>query len=383
MDLVGQHVPAGRRFRFQLRRGHAGAGGLDVDGQLDKLLNGLRVVLETHDLGQGQGQAQGQFRLGQPAVAVMPEHPAHQPLATVPVGGLTAENAVAGDEDVVEPDHGIELVEPAAQRGQERVLVPGGGSPGHHLEARGIHRHDEPGVLAASGRHVVPRRYQQVLGEGRAGVHLDLAADHDAVGGVADQAHGGAVVLVRTEARADERSAAGVGQEPAALGQRLQVVPGHLDFLIGFAHPGKDVQQAQGDQRAVGRGVGDVSAAGEMGCADGLAQVSEIVGGFRRGEQDGLAVAAFVRLRQKCVLPFGVEVAVIPGRVLVHHGRCERVGGDVFHAALAQHPDVAPVVQALLVISPSSHVSPSSDGANPIDGFCPGSSQPIYVCGQT
>ena len=30
--------------------------------------------------------------------------------------------------------------------------------------------------------------HQQVLREGRAGVHLDLAADHDAVGGLADQA---------------------------------------------------------------------------------------------------------------------------------------------------------------------------------------------------
>ena len=92
-----------------------------------------------------------------------------------------------------------------------------------------------------------------------------FAADHDTVGGVAGQAHGGAVVFIRSEPGADQRPAAGVGEEPATPGQRLQVVSGHLDFLVGFVHPREDIQQSQGDQGAVGRGVGDVSAAGENG----------------------------------------------------------------------------------------------------------------------
>ena len=78
MQLIGQGMPAHRSLRVQFRRCEAGAGGLDVHRQLHQLLDGLLITLKSHDLGQGESYSQGQFRLGQPAVAVMPEQPADQ-----------------------------------------------------------------------------------------------------------------------------------------------------------------------------------------------------------------------------------------------------------------------------------------------------------------
>ena len=85
MKLVGQGMSALRRFRLQFRRRHAGAGGLDVDGQLYQLFDCLRIVLEAHDFSQGKSETEGQFRLGEPTVAVMPKQPGYQRMALVSV----------------------------------------------------------------------------------------------------------------------------------------------------------------------------------------------------------------------------------------------------------------------------------------------------------
>ena len=379
VDLVCQGMPAHGRFLIQFGRPHAGAGSLDVDGHLDELLDGLRTVLEAHDLSQGQAEAQGQFRLGQPPVAVVPEHPAHQRLFPVAVRRLAGENAISGYENVFHPDHGVQFVEPGAERRHEQVLVPGGGAARHHPQAGRVHRNDEPEVPAAARRHVVPGGDQQVLREGRAGVHLDLAAYDDAVGGFADQLERRAFALIRTEAGADQRAAAGVGDKPAGVGHIRQVLLRLGNVLGGVVQPLHHVLQAEGDELAVAGGVGHVPAGDEMHGADLPSESLQILGRLWRSHRDRTPLAVAVGRGQQDILPVGVEVAVVPGHVLIHHGRRGRVGGDVFHATLAQDPDVAPVAQALLVISPCPHVSPSLDGADPIGDFCPGSLQLLYV----
>src|SRR5277367_4573719 len=50
-------------------------------------------------------------------------------------------------------------------------------------------------------------------------------------------------------------------------------------------------------------------------------------------------------------MPLGVEVAVVPGHVLVHHGSRGRMRGDVLDLAFADDPDLAPVAQRVAVLS--------------------------------
>jgi hypothetical protein len=58
---------------------------------------------------------------------------------------------------------------------RERVGVARGGAAADHRDARRIDRHDEGGALAVE-LGAVDRADIDVLGEGRAGVHADLAA---------------------------------------------------------------------------------------------------------------------------------------------------------------------------------------------------------------
>ena len=54
---------------------------------------------------------------------------------------------------------------------------------------------------------------------------------------------------------------------------------------------------------------------------------------------------AGIRRCKQDLLPVGVEVAVVPGNVLLDHRPCGGMGRHVVGPALAHHPNPAPVPQ--------------------------------------
>ena len=71
-------------------------------------------------------------------------------------------------------------------------------------------------------------------------------------------------------------------------------------------------------------------------------------------EQRGRARARWVRRAEEHFVPGGVEVAVVPRHVLLHHGAGERMERDVLDQPLAEYPDPAAVVQGLAVLAAGS-----------------------------
>jgi hypothetical protein len=67
------------------------------------------------------------------------------------------------------------------------------------------------------------------------------------------------------------------------------------------------------------------------------------------------AVSARIRWSEQRVGPGGIEMAVVPGDVLLDHRPCRGMGRHVIDAALAHHEDLPAVAQCDAVSGTGSH----------------------------
>src|SRR5262249_43561529 len=127
----------------------------------------------------------------------MPEEPGCDRLATARLkrrwsghlwGRFCKKHPVPRDEDIIEPHLRIEFIESAAQRRDERVLVPDRHLAADYRNTRRCHRHDERDPMRTAC-DCTECAYVDVLCKGHASVHAHLAAYDDAGVRLFDQAH--------------------------------------------------------------------------------------------------------------------------------------------------------------------------------------------------
>ena len=104
-------------------------------------------------------------------------------------------------------------------------------------------------------------------------------------------------------------------------------------------------QDAESDQAAIGRRVGDVAGAEERRGGKAATHCDEIFRSLRQDIAPGHALAVGIGRGEQAVLPFRIEVAVVPGDVFLDHRARSGMRGDVIHAPFADHPDLAAVTQ--------------------------------------
>ena len=78
---------------------------------------------------------------------------------------------------------------------------------------------------------------------------------------------------------------------------------------------------------------------------------------LRQCERPRRAVSARIGWREQRVSPFGIEMAIVPGDVLVHHRACRRMGCHVIDAAFTHNEDPPAIAQRFAVIGTGSHTS--------------------------
>ena len=152
-----------------------------------------------------------------------------------------------------------------------------------HRHALALDRHDEGRAMAVEVG-AVDRADIDVLGEGRAGVHADLAAQGDARLGTADDLERHPVGRIVAQPEADRRRAGGEGQEPAGAGDLGAIGLGVGDLLGRGLVQADRMQHAERDHVAVGRRVGDVAGAEEGRRREALAHAHEVVRGLRHAD---------------------------------------------------------------------------------------------------
>ena len=114
-------------------------------------------------------------------------------------------------------------------------------------------------------------------------------------------------------------------------------------------------KDAQRDQAAIGRRMGDVAGAEERRRGKALAHRDKVAGGLWQNVAQRRAVALRIRRRKQAVLPRGIEVAIVPGDVFIDHGSCRRMRCDVLDLAFADHPHLASIAQRITVVGAGSH----------------------------
>src|SRR5262249_7768577 len=180
---------------------------------------------------------------GEPAIELVPEAPGGDGIR----GGLGEEHAFPGHENVVEPHLPVELVEAAAQRGQERIRMTRGDLAAEERHAGGIDGDHEgsamPGGVDAGGGPDV-----DVLRVGGARVHADLAAQHQARVGLAHYAEGRALGGIGAEPIADGRGARAKGEEASGAGDQLTVAGGVIELPVGDLALEYDIADAESDE---------------------------------------------------------------------------------------------------------------------------------------
>jgi len=193
-----------------------------------------------------------------------------------------------------------------------------------------------------------------VLRVDRARVHADLAADDEAGIGLADEPQRRALAGVLAQAVADRRGAGREREEAPGAGDEVAERGSVRDLIRRDVSLVGRVEDAQRDEVAVGRGVRDVAGAQERRRREAAAHPPQVVGAPGQDEGARDAAPLGVGRRQDHVLPFRVEVAIVPGRVFVHRRARRRVHRDVVDQAFAHDPDPAPVAQrpAILVSCP-------------------------------
>ena len=97
-------------------------------------------------------------------------------------------------------------------------------------------------------------------------------------------------------------------------------------------------EDAECDQTAIGRRVGDVAGAEERRRGEASSHRDEIVGGLRQHVAPGQAIAAASGGAEQTVLPRRIEVAVVPGDVFVDHRARRGMRGDIVDAGLRRRP---------------------------------------------
>src|SRR5262249_54099352 len=116
---------------------------------------------------------------------------------------------------VIEPHLRIKFIEAAAQGRDERVFVPDRHLTAYYSDARCRHRHDEcDSMLTAHDR--TDRAYIDILCEGHASVHTNLAAHDNASVRLFDQAHRNPFVGILAQPVPDRRSTPGEGEKAAS-----------------------------------------------------------------------------------------------------------------------------------------------------------------------
>ena len=256
MSVTGEAISRRGEIGVVLGCSQRAADRLNRDDEVDQVFDRRLVLAETHRMGQGECQTQGELRLRQPAVEVVPAQPARDRLGR----RIDEEHPLPRDEHVVEPHLAVELVITAAERGDKRVRVAGRDLAAQDGDARGIDRHDKArrvpaNLQARQGADI------DVLDIGRARMHPQPAADDHPGIGLADELQRDALLRVGMHALADDRGAAAIGQKAPGAGDPPAISFGLGDLLIrGVVRLGRG-QNAELDQVAVGRGVGDVAGA--------------------------------------------------------------------------------------------------------------------------
>ena len=121
----------------------------------------------------------------------------------------------------------VQLVEAAAERREERVRVTGRDLAAQHGDAARVHRHDERGPMAVAVNPGV-RADVDVLRVDRARVHADLAAQHEAGAGLADDAERRPLVGILAEPVADGSRAGREREEAAGAGEQVLGAEGEI-----------------------------------------------------------------------------------------------------------------------------------------------------------
>ena len=232
MAVVGRAIAFGGEFRVEFRGGLAAAHGLDVGDKVEQVFDGRLVRGQPHCLRASERQAQGELGFRQPAVELVPEQPARHRLGR----RLREKDAVPRHRHVVEPHLPIELVVAAAERRRERVGGARRGLAADHRHAGRVHRHDEGRTLALE-IGAVYRADIDVLGEGGAGQHADLAADHDARAGLIDDPERRPLGGILAQPIADRRGTCGKGQEAAGARDLRAIGLGVGDLVRAAALP--------------------------------------------------------------------------------------------------------------------------------------------------
>ena len=186
-------------------------------------------------------------------------------------------------------------------------------------------------------------------------MHAEPAADDHPGIGLADELQRDPLLRVGVHALADDRGTAAKGQKAPGAGDPLAIRHRLGDLMVRGVRRLRGGQHAELDQIAVGRGVGDVAGAQERRLGKGPAHAEQILGALRQHVGPRHPLAAGIGRRQQQVLPFGIEVAVVPeGIFLDHRLRCG-VGGHVLDPPLAHDPDPPPVAQRLPVFAARPH----------------------------
>ena len=189
-------------------------------------------------------------------------------------------------------------------------------------------------------------------------MHADPAIDDNAGIGLAHQLQRGTLGRVFPHPETDRRGAAAEGQKAAGRGDHLAIGRRIGDLLRGdvaLLHRGQDTHR---DQMAVGGCVRDVAGRLKDRLREGPAHADQIVGGFWQDTGPRGTPALRGGRSEQDVLPFRIEVTVVPGDVFLDHRACRRMGGDILDAAFAEHPDFAAVAQRLAVIGAGAHWAP-------------------------
>ena len=153
----GIAIPRLRELRIALGRDLAAAHRLHVGHQVEQIVDGRIVRHQSHRMRAGQRQAEGELRLGEPAVELMPEQPARDQLRR----RIHEEHAFPGNVHIVEPHLPVQLVVAAAERRRERIGVACRDPAADDRDAGRVHRHDERRAMPVDSRRRKARRYRR------------------------------------------------------------------------------------------------------------------------------------------------------------------------------------------------------------------------------
>ena len=304
------------------------------------------MLRQPHRMRAGQRQTQRELALRQPAIELMPQQPSHDRLRR----NVEQEDPLPGNEHLVQPHLSIKLVVAAGQRRDERIVVAHRDLAAQRGDAGRADRHDERGAMRADLDARLAATDEYVLGVGGAGVHADLAADHQPLIGLAHDAEGGALGRILPHAIADRGTAAAEREEPLGARDHLAIGGGIGDL------PGRDIallyrgQQAERDHMAIGRRVGDVARAEERCGGKAATHADKVVRAARHEVGKWHAIVA-----EHGIGPGRIGMAIIPGDIFIDHRAGGGMGRDVVDQAFAHHPDTTPVAERLAVIGARSH----------------------------